>query len=114
VTTDSPALPQLLTVKQAAQVLAVSPRLVYRLLNAGHLQGVRVGGAVRVSASDLREYVERNRTGQAAAVLPIPAMKRRPARPTGFVFFPPSRPGRTPTPAATLQGPRAGGSSACG
>jgi excisionase family DNA binding protein len=86
------ALPQLLTVKQAAQTLAVSQKLIRRLLRDGQLQGVRVGGAVRVTESGLHDYVERNRTGPAAAVRTVQPTPRRRRHPSpGFVFLDPSR-----------------------
>ena len=84
------ALPQLLTVKQAAAALAVSQKLVRRLLAVGQLQGVRIGGAVRVVESGLHDYVERNRMAPATAVLPSrPTPRRRPS--PGFTFLDPSR-----------------------
>jgi excisionase family DNA binding protein len=86
------ALPQLLTVKQAAETLAVSQKLVRKLLKGGQLQGARVGGAVRVVESGLHDYVERNRTGPAAAVLPSrPTPRRRRQQSHGFRFLDPSR-----------------------
>jgi excisionase family DNA binding protein len=84
------ALPQLLTVKQAADALAVSPRLVYKLVKSGQLQGVRVGSAVRVEESDLKEYVERNRMEPAAAVLPTPKRPAPRRQSFSYRFFPPS------------------------
>jgi excisionase family DNA binding protein len=51
--------PLLLTLERAAEVLAVSPRTVRRLLDAGELAPVRIGRAVRVSAESLRGYVDR-------------------------------------------------------
>ena len=85
---------QLLTVKQTAQRLAVSTRLVRRLLQSGELPCVRVAGAVRVAESDLHDYVANNRTAPvaAAAVLPQPTPpRRRSSRPaTRYVYFPPA------------------------
>jgi excisionase family DNA binding protein len=94
------ALPQLLTVKQAAQTLAVSPRLVYKLVKSGQLQGVRVGSAVRFMESDLWAYVAANRSAPApapvgsdgAAAMPAPAPptpkpRRQRGRPPGLVYL---------------------------
>jgi excisionase family DNA binding protein len=100
VPSDTP--PRFLTVEQVATTLAVSERLVYKLVKSGQLQSVHVGSAVRVMESDLWAYVERNRTAPApvgsdgAAAMPAPAPptrprpRRRSARPAGFVYFPPA------------------------
>jgi excisionase family DNA binding protein len=38
-----------MTVKEAARTLAVSPRVIYRLLVAGRLPGHKIGGAWRLN-----------------------------------------------------------------
>jgi excisionase family DNA binding protein len=50
--------PLALTLTAAARALSVSPRNVRRLLDAGELQRIRIGRAVRVTAASLRAYVE--------------------------------------------------------
>jgi excisionase family DNA binding protein len=43
----------LLTVKQFAGAAQLAPGSVYRMIRAGRLPAVRIGGAVRVAASQL-------------------------------------------------------------
>ena len=50
--------PLALTLAAAARALSVSPRTVRRLLDAGELQRIRIGRAVRVTAASLRAYVD--------------------------------------------------------
>lgn len=49
--------PQLLTYRQAADVLASSESTVKRLISRGDLPAVRIGGAARVRVADLDAYV---------------------------------------------------------
>lgn len=53
--------PQLLDVDQAAELLAVRPRMIRRLIEERRLPVVRVGRHVRVDAADLAAYVEAQR-----------------------------------------------------
>jgi excisionase family DNA binding protein len=46
--------PLALSLDAAAEALSVSPRIIRRLLNAGNLQRVRIGRAVRITAASLR------------------------------------------------------------
>ena len=55
VSTGNEAL--LWTLDTAAEALSVSPRTVRRLLDAGDLDAVRIGRAVRVSVASVRSYV---------------------------------------------------------
>ncbi|MDZ4848507.1 MAG: helix-turn-helix domain-containing protein [Pirellulaceae bacterium] len=57
------AIPEtgLLTTRQAAEVLSISTRTIWTLSNSGHLPVIRIGGAVRYSLVDLREYIDRQR-----------------------------------------------------
>lgn len=48
-----------MSVAKVAERLAVSPRTIYRLVSNGELNCVRVGRAVRVTESQLNEYVAR-------------------------------------------------------
>jgi excisionase family DNA binding protein len=63
--------PLAVTLSTAADVLAVSPRTIRRLLDAGELQRIRIGRSVRISAASLRRYIEdasnvgNNRVGAA-------------------------------------------------
>ena len=55
-------LESLLTVPQAAEILAVSRRTIYCLVSDHKLECVKVGGSTRFEAEALRRYVERHRT----------------------------------------------------
>ncbi len=59
--TKTPDVPdQLLTLEQAAAILAISRRTLYRMIAAGEFPApLRVGGARRVAASDLTAYLTR-------------------------------------------------------
>jgi excisionase family DNA binding protein len=51
-------VPELLTVREVAELLRVSTMTVYRLIRAGELPAKRVGGRLlRVQDCDLRDYV---------------------------------------------------------
>lgn len=45
-----------LTVPEAAELLGISVRHVYRLLDAGRLPRTRMGGAVRISRAAVEQY----------------------------------------------------------
>ena len=49
----------LLDYKEVALLLDVSLRTVYRLVNMGELQSVKVRGSVRLTVSDVVAYFER-------------------------------------------------------
>ena len=54
----------LITVKRAAELLTVSPSLVYALVAAGRLPAVRMGtgrGTIRLEEDDVRRYLEATR-----------------------------------------------------
>jgi excisionase family DNA binding protein len=53
--TDSPELVRLLTVNEAAELLACTPNTIYRLIYRGALRSTRVGRAVRIHPDSLRE-----------------------------------------------------------
>ena len=48
-----------MSVLKVAERLAVSPKTIYRLVSNGELGCIRVGRAVRVTESQLNEYVAR-------------------------------------------------------
>ena len=52
----------LLTVKEAAQTLRASESKVRGLLSSGEIPSYRIGGSVRVSESDLTDYLSRCRS----------------------------------------------------
>lgn len=49
----------LLTAEEAGEVLGLSRTTVYALMATGALRSVKIGGARRVPATVLREYVDR-------------------------------------------------------
>ena len=54
----------LLTVREVADMLRVSPSLIYQLVEAGKLASHRIGkrnGAIRISTTDLDDYLARCR-----------------------------------------------------
>ena len=54
---------KLLRLNEAAKRLTVSVRSLYRLIDAGELAVVRIGGCVRVAESDLGIYIAEHREG---------------------------------------------------
>ncbi len=65
---------KLLTVKQAAELLACTPITVYRLIYRGHLRSSRVGRAVRIQPAAIREMLSSG---------PVDAGQDKPAKPKG-------------------------------
>jgi excisionase family DNA binding protein len=68
--------PLLVTIREAAEALRVSRATVYRMTQAGELPTVRIGTAVRISATALARYVGDhtnggNRNGASSAHLPV-------------------------------------------
>ena len=80
-TTRAPAL--LLTVPQAAQVLAIGRSTAYELIAADELEVVHIGRSVRVPVRALEEYVGRLRERRGSSVArPSPSLPgRRSGRP---------------------------------
>jgi excisionase family DNA binding protein len=52
---------ELLTIKDVAEVLKISPTSVRRLQQERHIPFIKVGGSVRFAKNDLVKYLERNR-----------------------------------------------------
>ena len=73
----------LLTVPQAAQVLAIGRSTAYELIAAGELEVVHIGRSVRVPVRALEEYVGRLRERRGSTVArPSPSVPgRRSGRP---------------------------------
>jgi excisionase family DNA binding protein len=59
--TDRSTLEPLLTVAQCCDVLQVSKQTLYRLINSGELEPVRVGHHPRFVPGDIRAFVESHR-----------------------------------------------------
>jgi excisionase family DNA binding protein len=60
--TAAPVIPQLLTIPEACHALRVARSTLYRLLDAGDLRAVKIGGSRRIPATE----IERIATGGAA------------------------------------------------
>ena len=54
---------ELIKVSQVAQTLGLSKSTVYRLIDRGQLEGVRMGRSVRVHPESVRLFVENSSTG---------------------------------------------------
>lgn len=52
----------LLTPKQAAEALAISPRKLWSMTASGEVPHIRIGRAVRYSRDDLREWIDRRKS----------------------------------------------------
>jgi excisionase family DNA binding protein len=60
--------PELLTVKQAAEVYGIGERTLYRLVERGELTHTRIGKTIRLKPSDLEQYLA-NPANQSAESL---------------------------------------------
>lgn len=58
---------QMLSVKRVAEMMDVSPMLIYRTIDRGDLPAVRIGRTLRVRSEDLNTYLQRNTTGGCPA-----------------------------------------------
>ena len=54
----------LLTYRQAAEVLGVTDRTVWALVDSGRLPAVRFGRSVRIDPTDLRAFIEHAKRNQ--------------------------------------------------
>ena len=55
--------PYLHTVPEVAEILRVTPRTVYRLIDSGELVVHRIGRGLRISATDLDGFIKLRRQG---------------------------------------------------
>ncbi len=87
------------TAKTTAELLAVSVKMIYKLVERGELEALKVGRCVRIPIASVEAFIARCRT--VATVPPVysgsqsPLPKRRSQRQgdaSGFVFLPPQRP----------------------
>ena len=62
-TTTVPRL--LISPREAAQALAVSPRKLWSLTNSGEIRSVKIGRLVRYDPADLAAWIESNKTRRA-------------------------------------------------
>lgn len=56
----------LLTAREAAQLLAISERTLWQVAKDGGIPVVRIGRSVRYAASDLRDWIERQKRAAPA------------------------------------------------
>jgi len=69
----------MLTVKQVAEQLGVSAACIYQLVGSGKLSAHRIGlgrGAIRISESDLTEFVESSRKEKRPGVPAAPLKQK--------------------------------------
>jgi len=57
---ESLPIEKLLTIKQAASILDVSPKKVGRLIKNGEIAVVKVGKRHRITIRELQDFIERN------------------------------------------------------
>lgn len=67
--------PRFLQLADVAEVLNISPRQAYALVNSGDLPAIRVGSQWRIEASALEDYIQRKyeETRQMVASRPASA-----------------------------------------
>lgn len=55
--------PRLMTVAEAAEILNVAKRTVYRLMDSGQIVYVRIGRARRIPVEEIDRFIESSKTG---------------------------------------------------
>lgn len=77
-TTDGSAWPdpRMMSVAQVSRLLNVSPGIIYREINRRRLSCYRIGGAIRVSNQQLRDYLEHAESSVHAAPATFKHVKR--------------------------------------
>lgn len=71
-----PWRPKLLKVGEAAERLSLSVSKVYQLLEAGTLAHHRIGGALRISEEQLRQYLDQTKRDRSAPASPVRKSRR--------------------------------------
>jgi excisionase family DNA binding protein len=59
-----------MSVREAARALGVCTALVYRLVDSGDLQHVRIANAIRIAPRDLTAYVAASRKSRRPRAMP--------------------------------------------
>jgi len=54
---------RLLTYREAGEILGVTDRTIWTLVDRGELPAVRFGRSVRIDPADLRAFIERSKGG---------------------------------------------------
>ena len=57
----APIVERLLTYRQAGELLGVTERTVWTLVDQGQLPSVRFGRSVRIEPADLRKFIEQSK-----------------------------------------------------
>jgi excisionase family DNA binding protein len=52
---------KLLTPDQVAEFLSISRNMVYRIINTGKLEAIKVENILRIPEESLKEYIDRNK-----------------------------------------------------
>lgn len=55
---------KMMTIKDVAEKLRISTKTVYRLINQGAVQPVKIGRATRIEDTDLQNYIQSIRKGR--------------------------------------------------
>ncbi len=50
-----------LSTAEAAELLGITPRTLYRLINAGDVPAYRIGRVIRLQRAEVLDYIERSR-----------------------------------------------------
>ena len=53
--------PELMRVKEVADKLSLSKASVYRMVHSGRLDGVKLGGSIRIYPASVEEYLKASR-----------------------------------------------------
>jgi excisionase family DNA binding protein len=61
--TTAPTVQRLLTYKQAGELLGVTERTIWTLVDRGELPAVRFGRSVRIDPTDLRGFIDKSKGG---------------------------------------------------
>jgi excisionase family DNA binding protein len=59
--------PLLLTARDTARVLAISPRQLWSLTDRGEIPVIRIGRSVRYDRRDIEQWIERRKTDQSSS-----------------------------------------------
>jgi excisionase family DNA binding protein len=72
VNVKTPPVPRLLlTMDQAGESIGLCGKSIYSLIRKGSLRCIRIGKAVRVSPSDLADFIDRQRAASTSTVGPV-------------------------------------------
>jgi excisionase family DNA binding protein len=98
---DNMSMEGYISPRAAAELLAVSVKLVYKLAARGELEVLKVGRTIRIRTASLQEFIARNTVPKVERALPAPeqfqpapapesSSRRRRSAPSRFIFLPPA------------------------